>query len=97
MILRFFGVFFVLVSVSASMKISTSVSFDSSSLILCAGEKYKAAIESDDVISFRFLFFYRAVKIRFAKPESFAMKAPVNVNDAYLARTFFIVNYPNRR
>ena len=97
MILRFFGVFFVLVSMSASMKVSISVSFNSSSLILCAGEKYKVAIESDDVISFRFLFFYRAVKIRFAKPESFAMKATVNVNHAYLARTFFIVNYPNRR
>ena len=83
---------------SASMKISTSVGVDSSSLIiLCAGEKYKVAIDADDVISFRFLFFYRAVKIRFAKPESFAMKATVNVNHAYLARTFFIVNYPNRR
>ncbi len=81
----------------ASMKISTSVSFDSSSLMLCASEKYKVAIDADDVILFRFLFFYRAVKIRFAKPESFAMKAPVNVNHAYLARTFFIVNYPNRR
>lgn len=77
------------------MKISTSVSFDSSSFILCAGEKYKFAVDADDVISF--LFFYRAVKIRFAKPESFAMKATVNVNHAYLARTFFIVNYPNRR